>query len=255
MTKFSIDGSYDKKTDLELLELLGSVESLVTLELTMPDVSHVLRGIERFKSLKTLEIYGDDIVDISSLAQLRSNCSVLEVCCRMLAQPNPLVDVVRNLKKLKKIELACQVALSEAACADLAKKFAVDEGYDKETDLQILKHLGSVESLETLQLRMPDVSHMLTGIERFKSLTKLEIIGYDIVDISSLAQLRSNCTNLYVRCTMLAVPNSLVDVVRNLKKLETIKLYCRVAFSKADCADLAKVCSSQDRLWAAIVVS
>ncbi|KAJ6649530.1 hypothetical protein Bhyg_04766 [Pseudolycoriella hygida] len=116
-----VDGSYDKETDLEILERLGSVESLVTLEVTMPDVSHVLRGIERFKNLTYLRIFGDGIVDISSLAQLRSNCTELEVCCKMLTEPNSLVDVVRNLNKLEAIKLDCQVALSETVCTDLAK--------------------------------------------------------------------------------------------------------------------------------------
>ncbi|KAJ6608884.1 hypothetical protein Bhyg_17987, partial [Pseudolycoriella hygida] len=121
LRKFSVGGSYDKETDLQILESLGSVESLVTLELTMPDVSHVLRGIERFKNLRKLRIFGDGVVDILILAQLRSNCTDLHVSCKMLAEPNSLVDVVRNLKKLKKIELHCQVALSETLCEDLAK--------------------------------------------------------------------------------------------------------------------------------------
>ncbi|KAJ6649532.1 hypothetical protein Bhyg_04768 [Pseudolycoriella hygida] len=121
LLNFSVDCSYDKKTDSEILDRLGSVESLVTFEFKMPDVSHVLRGIERFKNLTNLRIFGDGIVDISSLAQLCSNCIQLVVSCKMLAEPKSLVDVIRNLKKLEKIELRCQVALSETVCEDLAK--------------------------------------------------------------------------------------------------------------------------------------
>ncbi|KAJ6649536.1 hypothetical protein Bhyg_04772, partial [Pseudolycoriella hygida] len=493
LQKFFVD-SYGRGTDLEILERLGSVESLTKLELSIPDVSNVLRGIERFKNLSKLGIFGRNIIDISSLAQLRCNCTDLEIDCEMLAEPNSLVDVVRNLKKLEKIELDCQVALSETSypshsydttmaahkpelnildlngdcllsifnylslmdlcttaelpkigvefsdnqrilkhfgrlitsssfskynshvnlnkeqvslifewlgkyctgnlqkfvidsmgghplpptaitflskvkrikffypissedlkavldsCKNLVtlilqwyngpfhfanylmphlkefetvvrvnsltdfdqigtffknhtqltdlciqflghqqpqcdvdlsflshlpnleklnlilngsnitgtasfghlnhlQEFFVDDSYGKETDIEILERLGSTESLKTLEITMPDFS-IDGSYDKKTDLEILELLGSveSLVTLEFIMpDLRSNCSVLEVCCRMLAQPNSLVDVVRNLKKLKKIELACQVALSETVCEDLAKVCSSQDR--------
>lgn len=132
----SICGSGDERIDVAILENLASVDSLVELSLGYPDVSHLITGIGRFKNLSKLEISDGHLgfydqfprANIESLSQLsNSSCKELKVSCSELLEPQTLVNVVRSLKEVKKIELFCEVALSKDICKRLAKVCATQK--------------------------------------------------------------------------------------------------------------------------------
>ncbi|XP_037043057.1 uncharacterized protein LOC119079335 isoform X2 [Bradysia coprophila] len=129
LQEFSVDSSRDKRTDALILENLASVDSLVKLVLELPEVGHLVAGIGRFKKLSKLEISSNgvyphgtfDNANISSLSQLRdSTLTELEIGCIKLLEPESIVNVVRNLNKLKILKLYCETELSETICLRLA---------------------------------------------------------------------------------------------------------------------------------------
>lgn len=166
---------------------------------------------------------------------------------------------LKHLPHLKKLSLILAGAPVENidAFAYLRKleEFSVDNSSERQTDALILKNLASVDSLAKLVLAFPEVSHLITGIERFKKLSNLQISlsdtyphGLDEANISSLAQIHnSSLTELEVNCLTLLEPESIVNVVCNLKQLKIVKMCCEMELSEKICRDLANVCSSQDR--------
>ncbi|KAJ6649533.1 hypothetical protein Bhyg_04769 [Pseudolycoriella hygida] len=242
----------------DLKAALVSCKNLVTLRLDWYDgpfhfANHIMPHLKEFETV----IRVNRLTEFDKIVTFFKNHTQLTALCTEFfnnRQAHYAVDLsflshLSNLTKLRLILNGSNVS-DTASLSHLnhLQEFTVDCSYGKETDVEILEHLGSVESLADLGLGMPDVSHILRGIERFKNLFKLEIFDDDFNDILSLGELRSNCIELEVWCTMLAQPNSLVNVVSNLKKLERIKLRCQVALSEKVCADLVKVCSSQDLL-------
>ncbi|KAJ6649531.1 hypothetical protein Bhyg_04767 [Pseudolycoriella hygida] len=252
----SIEFCYPISSD-DLKEVLDSCKNLVTLKLYTYNgpfhfANHLMPHLKEFETgIRVNRLTDFDQID----AFFKNHTQLTALCTHFInnRQAHYAVDLsfLSHLSNLKTLQLIFNGSNVRGTASlrhlNHLQKFAVDGSYDKETDLEILERVGSVESLKTLEFTMPDVSHVLSGIKRFENLTKLDISGDDIVDISSLAQLRNNCTDLIVCCEMLAEPNSLVDVVRNLKELKKIELDCKVALSETVCADLVDVCSSQDR--------
>lgn len=162
-----------------------------------------------------------------------------------------------NLTKLNLVLCNSNVVGAEAfAYLKHLQEFRIDSSNDERTDVMILENLASVDSLLKLVLGMPEVSHLISGIERFRNLSVLAISEEDLAphehfhraNIASLGQLRnSTCTELQVRCYSLPEPESIVNVIANWKEVKTIKLFCEVALSEAICKRLAQVCSSQRR--------
>lgn len=175
---------------------------------------------------------------------------------------NGLIDLsfVKHLTNLTKLNLV--LSKSKVVGTDAfthltnLQELCIDGSADKRTDTKILENLASVDSLMKLSLGLPDVGHLIASIGRFKNLSKLAIsenhLGpdehFNRVNIASLAQLsNNNCTELQISCLSLLEPNLIVNVVRNLKSVKTIELFCEVALSEAICKQLATVCSSQKR--------
>lgn len=124
----SIDSSKDMQTDTAILDSLASVDSLVKLELGIPEFDHLISSIGRFKNLSELAISEDILApatkfdtNISCLRQLRnSHLTELRISCMQLLEPKTIVDVIRNLTEIKKIKFICDVELTESICKNLA---------------------------------------------------------------------------------------------------------------------------------------
>ncbi len=162
-----------------------------------------------------------------------------------------------DLTKLGFILVGAPIVGTEAfACLKKLQQFTVDSSSDKRTDALIFENLASVDSLVKLVLAFPEVSHLIAGIGRFTNLSKLEISSHDMApfdefdnaNIASLSRLRnSSITELKVGCMKLLEPESIVKVIRNLKKMKTLKLDCEVELTEQVCRKLVKICSSQVR--------
>lgn len=130
LQEFTVDSSSDKRTDALILEHLASVDSLVKLVLAFPEVSHLNAGIGRFTNLTKLEISAHhraphdefDNANIASLATLRnSSITELKVGCIKLLKPQSIVNVIRNMNKVTKLKLFCEIELTEKFCQKLAQ--------------------------------------------------------------------------------------------------------------------------------------
>lgn len=162
-----------------------------------------------------------------------------------------------DLTKLSFILVGAPIVGVEAfAYLKNLQEFTFDSTSDHRTDALILENLASVDTLVKLVLGFPEVSHLIAGIERFKNLATLEISCHDMdphdafddANISSLAQLRnSSLVELEVGCMKLLQPESIVNVIRSLTKVKTLKLYCEIELTEKLCQSLAKVCAAQIR--------
>lgn len=167
------------------------------------------------------------------------------------------VKHLTNLKKLSLVLSKSKVVGTDAFThLNNLQELWIDGSADKQTDAKILENLASVDSLVKLSLGVSEVSHLIASIDRFRNLSKLaiseDLLGpddhFNRANIGSLAQLsNSSCTELQVSCWSLSKPKLIVNVVRNLKLVKTVKLFCEVALSEAICKQLAQVCSSQKR--------
>lgn len=167
---------------------------------------------------------------------------------------------LKHLPELQKLELilvgAPVVGIEAFGYLKNLQEFSVDDSSDKRTDALIFENLASVDCLVKLVLGFPEISHLTVAIGRFKKLAKLEISSHNAdphhsfnnVNISGLAQLcNSSITELEIGCIKLLEPESILNVIRNLKEVKIMKLFCEVDSIEKICEDLVKVCSSQNR--------
>lgn len=159
-----------------------------------------------------------------------------------------------DLEKLTFILVGAQIEGIEAfASLKNLKEFSIDPSSEKRTDALIFENLASVNTLVKLVLSFPDVSHLVSGMGRFKELSKVEISSHGLDDfedanISSLAHLCNNSlTELKISCIKLLKPKSILNVVRNLTKLKIMTLCCEAMLTERICLSLVNICSSQVR--------
>lgn len=135
------------------------------------------------------------------------------------------------------------------------KELSMDHSHDVKTDAAILENLASVDSLMKLELGLSEVNEVIAAIGRFKNLTEF-IVSQDLLqifiefntNISHFTELRnSRLTDLKISCKRLLEPNAIVDVIRNLEAVKTIKLFGEIELTETICKRLAAVCSSQKR--------
>lgn len=170
LKELSIDNSNDMSTDIEILESLASIDSLVKLELGLSEIDHLITGIGRFKNLSELTISQHILppfhpqfnTNISGLAQLKNSpLTNLNIKCNKLLEPKTIVDVISNLKELRVMKCLCEIELSErllerlvTVCSSQRRKLEIilDEELFEDIDVfdKFNKRHGQIVEIKTV---------------------------------------------------------------------------------------------------------
>jgi len=197
--------------DVDNLEVLKSLDSHISLELSFIDKSDIYK-IAELKNLKELRLRNRRIDDLSPLANL-TQLENMEVSIA-----NSDVSWIKNLVNLKVLKINAESELDLEPIADLKKLNKLSIFVDAE--INNIEKIGMITTLTELEIMQPYGGGYATSfdwIEKLINIHTLHIFSDSLNDISSLSALKK-LEKLYLKSEDLNDISPLRELV-NLKQL------------------------------------
>lgn len=252
-------------TDKTIQTSLGNCKNLIELNMMMYDGRFQFPG-HRFPHLQKLShrVRVDSNTKFEQIETFfKNHTKLIELSTQFLTDGSydGGIDLtfIKHLVNLEKLDFILGGARVKGVNAFThlknLKELSIDNTNNHQTDLAILKSLASLQSLMKLELGISEVDDLIPTIKQLKNLSTFSITDGKLtqfrqfdVDVSCLAQLRDiPLTELKISCRRLLKPKSIVNIVRQLSELKTVKLFCEVALTESIRKCLVTVCSSQKR--------
>jgi Leucine-rich repeat (LRR) protein len=184
------DTNLEQAVRITITKPVGSIYSSDLGNITEFDAFHMiitdLDGMEYFRSLETLSLGENQIVDITPLSDLK-NLKNLHLDYNYISDISPLED----LSALETLTLVYNNVADLSSLRNLTSLDCIDFSFNQINDISVLRNLTVLTSVAISQNQIADITPLenLTGI-------KILRLGYnDISDITSL-NLLSNISNL-----------------------------------------------------------
>ncbi|MDD3045001.1 MAG: Ig-like domain-containing protein [Candidatus Delongbacteria bacterium] len=169
-----------------------------------------LKGMEHFRSLETLNLFQNQISDLTPISDLK-NLKILHLDNNMISDLSPLED----LSELETLSLGYNNVVDISALRNLTKLNYIDFSFNQIAEINALSNLTGLTSVNLSQNQIIDITSLknLTGIKI------LRLGNNDVSDISSL-NLLSDISNLDLNDNQIDD----ITVMSNISELNSVNL-------------------------------
>ena len=204
------DANLERKVREELGRPQGRLTSETVIFLTelwaIDEAIHNLAGIEHLTALQTLDLYGNQIVDITPLNQLNN-------LKRLVLSDNQIVDItpLNQLDNLKQLMLYGNQIVDITPLNQLINLNTLSLPYNQIDDITPLNQLNNLQTLELGGNQIVDI----TPLNQLDNLKQLGLSDNQIVDITPLNQL--------INLNTLSLPYNQIDDITPLNQLNNLQ--------------------------------
>ena len=173
----------------------AEMANLTSLQSRYNDIRQ-LTGLESAINLETLDLYGNQLSDISALASLTQLRTLTLGYNRQISD----VSALASLTRLTTLNVSSNAVSDVSALASLTRLTTLDLGYNRQ--ISDISALASLTQLTTLNVSSNAVSD-ISALAALTQLTRLYLSSNAVSDISALAAL-TRLTDLYLNYNQLS---------------------------------------------------